>query len=1160
MGIFQQIFGSRNQRELRKLQPIVDRINGLEPTFKAKSDDELKAMTPELKRRLDSGATLDEILPEAFAVIREASVRVTGMRHYDVQLIGGMVLHSGKIAEMRTGEGKTLVATLPTYLNALAGKGVHVVTVNDYLAKRDAEWMGRIHGHLGLTTGVIVHGLEDYQRQANYNCDITYGQNNEFGFDYLRDNMKKSPDRMVQRGLHYAVVDEVDSILIDEARTPLIISGAGEASADLYGKIDRLIPRLKREVDYTVDEKAHSAMLTDDGVERIEKLLNVENLYAASNIQLVHHVTQALRAHTLYKRNVNYLIDESHKVVIISEDTGRAMPGRRWSDGLHQAIEAKEGVTVEEENQTLATVTFQNYFRLYKKLSGMTGTADTEAQELHQIYKLDVMVIPTNKPMVRKDHPDLVYKNEAGKFRAVVADVEDCHKRGQPVLVGTVSVEKSEVVANLLKAKGLPFNVLNAKQHQREASIVAQAGRKHAITIATNMAGRGTDILLGGNPEAMAKDALAEEKAKLAPTVDESQAVAGAEPYRGSSEIKFDEEARFAELLASFKAQCEAERGEVLAAGGLKIVGTERHESRRIDNQLRGRAGRQGDPGSSRFYLSLQDDLLRIFGLDRMTGIMERLGLEEDVPIESPMVTRSIEGAQKKVEGRNFDQRKNVLEYDDVMNQQRKTIYALRRQILEGRYHRQATEDEDKQGIVPEPVTSSGDWTVESLTPEVRAVLGGHAGTHRLVPVGKPETEAAKFGPRTDVRNATIALAAPAALSTGDAVVYHADGAALDRLTDGETYYVIGQAPGAIALARTAEDVKKGLAIAINAKQGMIESLRAQVTVRDEAIARGEPSPVNDDRPGWRVLRGEVWRQFGTLLDFEKKYDLSRDELLDWATREISASLIQQRERMHDLADARMAAVIERVLSTETAEDEWNWDELEDALQEQFGAEFDITPGTPDEVAAQVWPVVEQRLAEREKELSRAWLLFFLRDFSLNEIDEQWIEHLKTMDALREGIGLQGYGQKDPKKEYKRIGFDMFQEMMDRIQANTVTKLFSVQIQRDDEQVPQIQQKERQMEEHGVANKSEDAVEGEAAAGADRQAQAQARRGARGGRPAPAAPAARAASAAGEPEAARPEPVRRDRPKVGRNDPCPCGSGKKYKKCHGKDEEAAASD
>src|SRR5512138_1323002 len=550
--------------------------------MKAKSDDEMRAMTAEFKRRLDKGATLDELLPEAFALVREAGVRRLGMRHYDVQMIGGMVLHSGKIAEMRTGEGKTLVATLPTYLNALAGKGVHVVTVNDYLAKRDAEWMGRLHGFLGLSTGVIVHGLEDYERQRNYNCDITYGQNNEFGFDYLRDNMKTSPDRMVQRGLNYAIVDEVDSILIDEARTPLIISGSAEQSADLYVKVDRMVPRLKREVDYTVDEKAHSAMLTDDGVEAMEKLLGVDNLFEATNIQLVHHVQQALRAHTLYKRNVNYLVEEG-KVIIVDEHTGRKMPGRRWSDGLHQAIEAKEGVEVEEENQTLATVTFQNYFRMYKKLAGMTGTADTEAEEFHQIYKLAVTVIPTNKPIVRKDFPDLVYKNEAGKFRAVAEDIIDCHTRGQPVLVGTVSVEKSEVVANILKARGVPFNVLNAKHHQREASIVAQAGRKGAITIATNMAGRGTDILLGGNPEAMAKDALQEEKDKLAQEAASAKTGEGDvpeadSPYRGSSQPEFDEDKRLKVLIEEFKQQCEAEREEVLAAGGLKIVGTERHE------------------------------------------------------------------------------------------------------------------------------------------------------------------------------------------------------------------------------------------------------------------------------------------------------------------------------------------------------------------------------------------------------------------------------------------------------------------------------------------------------------------------------------------------------------------------------------------------------
>ncbi len=1060
MGFLQKIFGSKNQRELKKLQPLVDRINQLEASMKPKSDDDLKAMTAEFKRKLDKGATLDEILPEAFAVVREAGIRRLGMRHYDVQMLGGIVMHSGKIAEMRTGEGKTLVATLPTYLNALAGKGVHVVTVNDYLAKRDAEWMGRLHGFLGLTTGVIVHGLDDFERQTNYNCDLTYGQNNEFGFDYLRDNMKTSPDRMVQRGLNYAVVDEVDSILIDEARTPLIISGSAEESADLYVKIDRMIPRLKREVDYTVDEKAHSAMLTDDGVEKMEKLLSVDNLYEATNIQLVHHVNQALRAHTLYKRNVNYLIDGENKVVIISEDTGRAMPGRRWSDGLHQAIEAKEGVTVEEENQTLATVTFQNYFRLYNKLAGMTGTADTEAAELHQIYKLDVSVIPTNKPMVRKDHPDLVYKNEAGKFRAVVTDVEDCYKRGQPVLVGTVSVEKSEVVASLLKAKGLPFNVLNAKQHQREAAVVAQAGRKGTITIATNMAGRGTDIILGGNPEAMAKDALAEEKAQLAETVEESEpAGEDSVPFRGSSVKAFDEDKRYEELLAKFKKQCDDERQEVLAAGGLKIIGTERHESRRIDNQLRGRSGRQGDPGSSRFYLSLQDDLLRIFGLDRMTGLMERLGLEEDVPIESPMVTRSIEGAQKKVEGRNFDQRKNVLEYDDVMNQQRKTIYALRRQILEGRYHREPNEEEVKAGIVPEPVTSSGDWSIESLTPEIEP-----------------------------------------------------------KLTE------------------------------------MIRVIKDKVAERDADLAAGKP--VGDTRPGWRVLRGEIWRQFGTLLDLEKRYDGSVKELVDWSVKQVCASLVQQRERMYDLADSKMAAIIEASLSPDVSDDEWDWDELEDTLQAQFNTEFEIKPGTADEVATQVWPVIEKRLGEREKELSRAWLMYFLRDFSLREIDEQWIEHLKTMDALREGIGLQGYGQKDPKKEYKKAGFSLFTEMMDRIQSNTVTKLFQVQIQREEENIPAIQQKERQLAERGAANKSEEEnAEEEAANAVAKKPTAKGR--ARGGKPTAPGAQQQADGADGDSKA---EPIRRDRPKVGRNDPCPCGSGKKYKKCHGKDEEAAATE
>ncbi len=1055
MAFLQKLFGSKNQRELKKLQPIVDRINQLESTMKPKSDDELKALTADFKRRIDKGATLDEILPEAYAVVREAGVRRLGMRHYDVQMIGGIVLHQGKIAEMRTGEGKTLVATLPTYLNALANKGVHVVTVNDYLAKRDAEWMGRLHGFLGLTTGVVVHGLDDFERQAAYRSDITYGQNNEFGFDYLRDNMKESPDRMVQRGLHYAVVDEVDSILIDEARTPLIISGRGEESGDLYVKIDRMIPRLKREVDYTVDEKAHSAMLTDEGVEAMEKLLGVENLYEATNIQLVHHVNQALRAHTLYKRNVNYLVEEG-KVVIVDEHTGRKMPGRRWSDGLHQAIEAKEGVEIEEENQTVATVTFQNYFRMYKKLAGMTGTADTEAAEFHQIYKLEVSAIPTNKPIMRNDQPDLVYKNEVGKFRAVVTDIENCQVRGQPVLVGTVSVEKSEVVANLLKQKGIPFNVLNAKQHQREASVVAQAGRKNAVTIATNMAGRGTDILLGGNPEAMAKDALEEEKTKLAETAAAAQpatgeASDGPEPFRGSVEPAFDEVKRLVELTAQFKAACEAERQEVLAAGGLKIIGTERHESRRIDNQLRGRAGRQGDPGASRFYLSLQDDLLRIFGLDRMTGLMERLGLEEDTPIESPMVTRSIEGAQKKVEGRNFDQRKNVLEYDDVMNQQRKTIYALRRQVLEGRYHREPTEEEQKAGITPEPVTQSGDWTLESLTPEIEPRL-----------------------------------------------------------------------------------------------REMVTQIKTKVKERDEAIAGG--AFIRDTRAGWRILRAEIWNLYGTLLDLEDRYADDADAIVAYAVREVGASLVQQRERLYDLSDARMAQTVEEALSAERPDDEWDWDELEEALKEQYNTEFEISPGTPDEVAQQVWPVVEEKLAEREKALTRPLLMYLLRRHLLEEIDTQWMEHLKTMDALREGINLQSYGQKDPKKEYKKAGFSLFSEMMARIDANVVTKLFKSELSRKDQVPAPAQPKIRHVEEHGADNKSEEenVEHDQAAATATGTAK----------KPAKKAGGVRADGA--EPD--KGETVRRERPKVGRNDPCPCGSGKKYKKCHGKDEEASATE
>ncbi|OGR24293.1 MAG: preprotein translocase subunit SecA, partial [Desulfuromonadales bacterium GWD2_54_10] len=649
-SLIKNIIGSKNERELKKLWPLVYKINAMEASIAKLSDEQLKGKTSEFKERHARGESLDAMLPEAFAVCREASKRVLGMRHFDVQLIGGMVLHSGKIAEMKTGEGKTLVATLPAYLNGISGKGVHVVTVNDYLARRDSEWMGRLYNFLGLTVGVIVHGVEDEQRRENYAADITYGTNNEFGFDYLRDNMKFSLEDYVQRGFNHAIVDEVDSILIDEARTPLIISGPTEESTDKYYIIDRIIPLLKKgevmEVeantlsgkrkaysgDFTIDEKAKSATLTEQGVLTVEKLLKVDNLYDPRNIELLHHTQQALRAHAMYKRDVDYVVKDG-EVMIVDEFTGRLMPGRRWSDGLHQAIEAKEGVNIENENQTLATITFQNYFRMYKKLSGMTGTADTEAEEFHKIYKLDVMVIPTNRPLLRPDFPDVIYKTEMEKFNAVIEDIKDHYAVGQPCLVGTISIEKSEVLAELLKRQGIPHNVLNAKQHEREAEIVSQAGRLKAITIATNMAGRGTDILLGGNPEALAKQWL---RANPESTDEQYQAV-----------------------LAKCKAECAAEHDEVVKLGGLHIIGTERHESRRIDNQLRGRSGRQGDPGSSRFYLSLQDDLLRIFGSERVAKIMDFLKIEEGEAITHTMINKSIENAQKKVEAHNFDIRKH---------------------------------------------------------------------------------------------------------------------------------------------------------------------------------------------------------------------------------------------------------------------------------------------------------------------------------------------------------------------------------------------------------------------------------------------------------------------------------------------------------------------
>ena len=695
-AIIRKIFGSHNERELKRLSSYVEAVNVLEEGVAALSDDELKSKTPSLRERAVNGEPLESLMPEAFAVVREAGKRALGMRHFDVQILGGAALHEGKIAEMKTGEGKTLVATLPVYLNALSGKGAHVVTVNDYLARRDSEWMGKIYRFLGMSVGVIQHGLSDSERQAAYHSDITYATNNELGFDYLRDNMKFYLDDLVLRDLNFAIVDEVDSILIDEARTPLIISGASEDATDKYYTINRIIPQLlKKDVYYTLDEKARSAMLTEEGVAVAERALGVDNLYDPLEIETLHHVQQGLKAHTLFRRDVDYLISNG-QVVIVDEFTGRPMPGRRWSDGLHQAIEAKEGVKIESENQTLATITFQNFFKLYNNLSGMTGTADTEASEFASTYDREVLVIPPNRKMVRLDYADMVYRTMAEKDKAIIEEIVEAHEKNQPVLVGTISIEKSESLAGLLKRRGIKHNVLNAKHHEKEAEIVAQAGRRGAVTIATNMAGRGTDIILGGNPEMLTlarMEALGEEATE--------------EDYKAT--------------LAEYIEICEEEKKDVLEAGGLHIIGTERHESRRIDNQLRGRSGRQGDPGSSRFFLSLEDDLLRIFGAEKISGLMVRLGMEEDEPIEAGLVSKSIEHAQGKVEGHNFDIRKHLLEYDDVMNKQRESIYAQRKMIMRGEeLHETLIDmaldvlDMDMETKIPEEAVPE-DWDLEGL-------------------------------------------------------------------------------------------------------------------------------------------------------------------------------------------------------------------------------------------------------------------------------------------------------------------------------------------------------------------------------------------------------------------------------------------------------------
>ena len=915
-----KLFGSSNQRFLKSVQPFVGEINALEPAIKKLSDEELRARTGYFKEKVRQAVAgiedkdelkrverevLDEILPEAFAIVREASVRTTGMRHFDVQLIGGLVLHQGKIAEMRTGEGKTLVATLPSYLNALTGRGgVHVVTVNDYLASRDAEWMGQIHRFLGLEVGCIQNDMDDFERQTAYAADITYGTNNEFGFDYLRDNMKFDLATCVQRGHYFAVVDEVDSILIDEARTPLIISGPSDEATDKYYQADAIVPQLKRGEDvdgvktgdYIVDEKAHTAVLTEDGVDKAERLLGVGNLYDPVNMDLLHCVEQALKAHTLYRLDHQYVVQDN-KVIIVDDFTGRLMEGRRWSDGLHQAVEAKEGVKIEKENQTLATITLQNYFRLYEKLSGMTGTAETEAAEFHSTYKLDVIVIPTHMPMVRTDFSDMIYRTLPEKWDAVIEEIKDCHDRGQPTLVGTVSVENSELISRRLQKEAVPHNVLNAKYHEREAEIVAQAGRKGSVTIATNMAGRGTDILLGGNPDFMAREFLKKE------------------------EIDPDEvtEEQWAKAFASAKRIVEAEHNEVVGLGGLHILGTERHESRRIDNQLRGRAGRQGDPGSSRFILSLEDDLMRIFAGDKVKALMQRLGMEEGVAIESKMVSKRIAAAQKSVEGRNFESRKHLLEYDDVMNKQRETIYGLRRQLME--------EPDQRDYLMGDPPKS---------------------------------------------------------------------GVAYDLLTDITRQYL-------------------------------------------------NPDVSPDD---WDVENYAI--QVKTIYDFDPE-----------------------------------------------------------------AARIDFDKLTSPEIADLIWEELKKKYAHKEQQIGVEAMRTYERIIMLNIIDAQWKDHLLSLDHLKQGIGLVGYGQKDPLVEYKKQSFDLFQEMLDRIDTTTIRSLFNLQVVSEE---PPEALRQRRMPRRSTSLTFTGPNQGAAAAGE---------------------------------EAGKVKTIVRDQPKVGRNELCPCGSGRKYKKCHG---------
>ncbi|MEZ4263304.1 MAG: preprotein translocase subunit SecA [Polyangiaceae bacterium] len=996
-----KLLGTSNERELKKFRPLVDQINKLEDEISKLKDHQLRAKTGEFREKLDNGATLDDILVEAFAVGREAGKRALKMRHYDVQLIGGMVLHRGMIAEMRTGEGKTLVATLPCYLNALDGKGVHVVTVNDYLARRDSEWMGRLYGFLGLTTGVVVNAQGEREKREAYQADITYGQNNEFGFDYLRDNMKFSALDYVQKELNFAIVDEVDSILVDEARTPLIISGQAEASSQKYRSINDVIPRLRKDEHYVVDEKGHSVTLTDDGVDMAQKLMGISNLYDPVNLESLHILNQCLRAHTLYKRDVNYLVNDEGKVLIIDEFTGRVLPGRRWSDGLHQAVEAKEQVPIQEETRTMATITFQNLFRIYKKLSGMTGTAETEAEEFHKTYKLNVVVCPTNKPVIREDHQDLVYKTEREKFTAVTAELLECHEKGQPVLVGTTSVEKSNAIAKILKKKGIPHAVLNAKQHEKEAFVVAQAGRKGAITVSTNMAGRGTDIILGGNAEMVAKLDFLEQ---------------GRDPDAEREE--------FEQLVQKYEASCKKEGDEVRAIGGLHIIGTERHESRRIDNQLRGRAGRQGDPGSSRFYLSLEDDLMRIFAGDKVKGLMERMGMPDDEPIEHPWVSKSILDAQSKVEGRNFDIRKNLLEYDDVMNEQRKTVYKIRQQLLLGVYY-----------------------------PEI---LGDD---------GKPS------GKMREIQT-------------------------LDRI---------------------AEEIKDAVAemILFYAAQGLEEGARPK---KLEDIKH-----ISDDQ--LEALRASVYEYWGYRFDYDKGDGEEPADVVERLVEELPYSLTMQRERLLDLVDGIIGAVVEESCPANKPPEDWDWKGMRAAFIEHFGSkpeEFDHIHDL-DDLAHNLYSQAYALLEAKEKEVGTELFLRVFRHFYLEEIDRQWVDHLTAMEHLRDGIGLRGYGQRDPKQEYKKEGFEIFVTMMATTSSNVITKIMKVKVQQESE-IARIERED--YERHA------------------RQAQAmQLRHGGEveGGDEPPPPPPRRQISA----------PPARKGPSISRNDLCPCGSGEKFKSCHG---------